>query len=83
MNFIKKDDLKLLIGILTPAIAFIVTFYVMQNDVRYQAEKINALEQEKATMTKKLEEVQLKFTDIQITLAQIQKDIFYIKQKLE
>ena len=76
------NDAKLLLAVLTPVMGFVVAFYMLQSDVRYQAEKIQALEKENQIIEGKINEMYVKFTDIQITLAEIKKDLSYIKSKV-
>jgi len=78
MNFeiLKKREIMWWIGIITPIVMFAVAYSTLETKVKNQEIKINELE--------KLNKInELKFTEIQITLAEIRKDIFYIKEKMK
>jgi len=78
MNFeiLKKREIMWWIGIITPIVMFAVAYSTLETKVKNQEIKINELEK-----SNKINE--LKFTEIQITLAEIRKDIFYIKEKMK
>lgn len=85
-EYIKENlmnDAKLLIALFTPLVGFIVAFYLLQNDVKYQAEKISSLENKHQIIETKISEMNNKFTELQITLAEMKRDLIFIREKVK
>jgi hypothetical protein len=82
MTSFSKEEIKFLVAFITPIVSFIIGFYLLQAEVNYQKERINNLEVQNKELIKKIETMDIKFTEIQVSLAQIQKDISFMKERI-
>lgn len=86
MELLQKREFNFWLNIISPIISIAVAWAVLSTTVASQQKQIDALErtvgEHRTDDLRRFEEVSGTYTEIQIRLAEIQRDIVYIKEKI-
>lgn len=86
MDNLKKRELNFWMNILSPVVSLAIAWSVLSTTVTHQQKQIDSLEktvtEHRADNLRRFEELSTTYTKIEIQLAEIKRDIIYIKEKL-
>lgn len=86
MDYLRKREFNFWLGIISPLLSIAVAWGAYASTITHQQEQIDEIKstiaQHRADSNKKFEEMDSTYTDIKIQLAEIQRDILYIKERM-